>query len=115
MFGDEMASPGTFNDSRIRSRDVADLVSRVEVVGDPEITANSAEVVVQTLEGSRIGEFRFDRSALAPDDLPEQLERKFMSLAPPVIGANAETLKRLVLNLASTPLASSLTALTLPG
>jgi 2-methylcitrate dehydratase PrpD len=81
-----------FTPERLRDPAVNDLMRRVEVVADPELTAafpgrRAARVEIETVEGSR--HFHDQPTRKGDPDAPftdEELTDKFFELAGPVIG-----------------------------
>src|SRR5690349_8199066 len=84
-----------FTPERLGDPRVADLVERVEIVLDPELSAafpgrRAARVAIETTDGRRLSHDQMTRKGDPDDPLSDaQLVEKYRELAAPVIGARA--------------------------
>ena len=103
LLGHDLTVPAAFGDDTIRSPAFADLIRRIELVGDPAFDQGSGEIVVETRSGLLRQPFPHTRDARTVESRVELVEQKFQALAPPVVGDNAQRLQALIADLAALP------------
>ena len=116
LLGHDLSAPATFSDENVQDPAFTDLISRIELVGDPAYARPNAdiggEIVVQTRSGEIRQPFPYTRDSKTVESRVELANGKFLSIATPVIGENAKRLRDLVTDLAALPAVGELTALT---
>ena len=116
LLGHDLTVPATFSDENVRSPAFTDLISRIELVGDPAYGRGDAEIggeiVVETRSGQRRYPFPVTRDSKTVESRVELANGKFLAIGTPVIGDQAKRLRDLVADLAALPGAGELAALT---
>lgn len=114
LLGHDLTIPASYSDENVSSPAFADLIGRIELVGDPRFGEGDGEIVVQTRSGDTITEpLPFTRYSGTVESKVERVNHKFASLATPVIGDDAaKRLRDMVLDLAALPSVEDLCDLT---
>jgi 2-methylcitrate dehydratase PrpD len=114
LLGHDLTIPASYSDENVASPAFADLIGRIELVGDPRFGEGTGEIVVQTRSGDTITEpLPFTRYSGTVESKVERVNHKFASLATPVIGDDAaKRLRDMVLDLAALPSVEDLCDLT---
>lgn len=111
LLGYDLTQPAAFTDENVQSRDFADLVHRIELVGDPAFEMGDGEIVVATRSGSMSERFPRTRDSKTVASRVEFVKEKFHALAAPMIGAKSTRLRDLVLDLGALPRVAEMCAL----
>jgi 2-methylcitrate dehydratase PrpD len=111
LLGHDLTVPASFSDDNVSSPAFADLIRRIELVGDPAFDQGSGEIVVETRSGLLMQPFPHTRDSKTVESRVELVNQKFQALATPVVGDNAKRLRVLVSDLAALPDVNEICAL----
>ncbi|HEX4829891.1 MAG TPA: MmgE/PrpD family protein [Trebonia sp.] len=113
LLGHDLAVPATFSDENVHSPAFRDLISRIELVGDPAFEQGEGEIVVATRGGATVRQlFPRTRDSKTVESRAGLVSGKFRAIAGPVIGEDAaKRLRDLVLDLAAQPGVAEMCAL----
>jgi 2-methylcitrate dehydratase PrpD len=96
LLGYDLTVPDSFSDAHVTSAAFADLIRRIELVGDPSFSQGSGEIVVETHAGRLQQALPHTRDSGPLAARAELVNQKFAALATPVIGDGAARLHDLV-------------------
>jgi 2-methylcitrate dehydratase PrpD len=111
LLGYDLTVPATFSDENVSSPAFADLIRRIELVGDPAFDQGAGEITVEIRSGSLRQPFPRTRDSKTVESRVELVNQKFQVLATPVVGDNAQRLRDLVSNLGTLPDVNEICAL----
>jgi 2-methylcitrate dehydratase PrpD len=118
LLGHDLTVPATFSDGNVRDPAFTDLISRIELVGDPAYGRGDAEIggeiVVETRAGQRRYRFPVTRDSKTVESRVELANGKFLAIATPVIGEQAKRLRDVVADLGALPDVREIGVLTRP-
>lgn len=114
LLGHDLTIPASYSDENVTSPGFAELIRRIDLVGDPRFEQGAGQIVVQTRSRGTITEpLPFTRYSGTVESKVERVNHKFASLAAPVIGDDAaKRLRDMVLDLAALPSVDDLCDLT---
>jgi 2-methylcitrate dehydratase PrpD len=99
LLGYDLTVPASFSDQNVNSLAFNDLIRRIELVGDAGFPHGSGDIVVETRSATRRQPFPHTRDSGTVESRVELANEKFQALATPVVGANANRLRDLVMDL----------------
>jgi 2-methylcitrate dehydratase PrpD len=99
LLGHDLRVPASFGDENVTSGDFADLIQRIELVGDAAFVEGTGEITVETRSGSRTQPLPHTRDSGTVQSRVDHVQRKFQALATPVIGDRTALLSDLVSHL----------------
>jgi 2-methylcitrate dehydratase PrpD len=116
LLGHDLTVPDTFSDENVHSPAFTDLIRQIELVGDPAFSRPSAdiggEIIVETRSGQRRQPFPHTRDSKTVESRVELVNGKFLAIATPVVGEQANRLRDLVADLGALPDVAEICALT---
>jgi 2-methylcitrate dehydratase PrpD len=111
LLGHDLTVPASFSDENVSSPSFADLIRRIELVGDPAFDQGSGEIAVETRSGPLRKPFPRTRDSKTVESRVELVNEKFQALATPIVGDNAKRLRDLVSDLGALPDVNDICAL----
>jgi 2-methylcitrate dehydratase PrpD len=118
LLGHDLTVPATFSDRCVQDPAFTDLISRIELVGDPAYGRGDAEIngeiVVETRSGERRYQFPVTRDSKTVESRAGLANGKFLAIATPVIGEQAKRLRDVVADLGALPDVREIGVLTRP-
>jgi 2-methylcitrate dehydratase PrpD len=117
LLGHDLTVPATFSDKNVQDPVFTDLISRIELVGDPAYGRGDAEIhgeiVVETRSrGTLRYPFPVTRDSKTVESRVELANGKFLAIATPVIGEQAKRLRDVIADLDALPDAREIGVLT---
>src|SRR5262249_38985070 len=112
LLGHNLTVPASFSDQNVTSPAFADLIRRIELVGDASFDQGSGEIEVETRAGLRRQPFPHTRDSGTVESRAALVNEKFLALATPIVGTNAEQLRDLVMDLGTLRDVNAVCALT---
>jgi hypothetical protein len=117
LLGHDLTVPATFSDENVQDPAFTGLISRIELVGDPEYARPQAEIGGEIVAETRSrGTVRYPfpvtRDSKTVESRAELANGKFLAIATPVIGEQAKRLRDAVAGLGALPDVREIGALT---
>jgi 2-methylcitrate dehydratase PrpD len=112
LLGHDLTTPASFSDDNIASAAFADLIRRIELVGDPAFDQGSGEISVETRSGVVRQPLPHTRDSRTVESRVELVNEKFQALATPIVGDTTGRLRDLVLAIGTLPDVNEICALT---